>query len=209
MLPHYHGPLEVVSNGVDCVRNQPASHPINPVRLVFSGALTYQANHDAVKYFLQEIYPIIQEARSDVTLSITGATAGVDFKSLPLSDGVTFTGFVDDIRPIVGGSAVCIVPILEGGGTRLKILEAMALGTPVVSTTKGAEGIEARHGEHLLLADDAASFAESTLKLLRDPDLRQRLAGNARRLVEECYDWQKIGERFAGLVEDVVKRQAN
>jgi glycosyltransferase involved in cell wall biosynthesis len=83
----------------------------------------------------------------------------------------------------------------------------MALGTPVVSTSKGAEGIEARHGEHLLLADDAASFADCTLNLLRDAALRQRLAVNARQLVEAQYDWTPIGRRFTGLVEDAVKRQ--
>jgi glycosyltransferase involved in cell wall biosynthesis len=208
MLPHYRGPVEVVSNGVDCDRNRPGLQPSDPVRLVFSGALTYQANYDAVQYFLKEIYPIIQQARPEVTLLITGATTGVDLERLPLSRGVTLTGYVDDIRPIVSGSSVCIVPIQEGGGTRLKILEAMALGTPVVSTTKGAEGIEARHGEHLLLADDPASFADCTLNLMRDPSLRQRITGNARRLVEERYDWAKIGERFVGLVEDAVKRQA-
>ncbi len=206
MLPRYHGPVEVVSNGVDCAWNRPAVQSIDPARLVFSGALTYRANYDAVKYFLQEIYPSIRQARTDAALSITGSTTGVNLEGLPLSDGVKFTGFVDDIRPIVGGSSVCVVPILEGGGTRLKILEAMALGTPVVSTTKGAEGIEAQHGEHLLLADDAASFAECTLSVMRDPDLRQRLASNARRLVEDRYDWQKIGECFAGLVENAGKR---
>jgi len=83
----------------------------------------------------------------------------------------------------------------------------MALGTPVVSTTKGAEGIQAKHGEHLLLADDAANFAQCTLDLLRDVGLRQQLAVNARRLVEEHYDWTQIGQRFAGLVEDAIKRQ--
>lgn len=209
MLPRYRGPVEVVANGVDCAQNRPLSQPINPARLVFTGALTYQANYNAVKYFLREIYPIIQRARPDVTLSITGATTGVDLGDLPLSDSVTLTGYVDDIRPIVGSSSVCIVPILEGGGTRLKILEAMALGTPVVSTTKGAEGIKARHGEHLLLADDAPSFAEHTVNLMRDPHLRQQLATKARRLVEERYDWAIIGARFTGLVEDAVKRQAH
>jgi glycosyltransferase involved in cell wall biosynthesis len=207
MLSGYHGPIEVVPNGVDCDRNRPGLAPVEPQRLVYNGALTYQANYDAVKYFLTEIYPIIQKTRPDVTLSITGSTAGVNLEGLPLSDGVMLTGYVDDIRQVVASSCVCVVPIQEGGGTRLKILEAMALGTPVVSTSKGVEGIEARHGEHLLLADDAASFAECTLTLLRDASLRQRLAVNARRLVEEHYDWTRIGERFAGLVEDAVKRQ--
>jgi polysaccharide biosynthesis protein PslH len=197
----------VVPNGVDCDRNRPGLAPGEPQRLVYNGALTYQANYDAVKYFLAEIYPLIRKAQPDVTLAVTGSTQGVNLADLALSDGVKLTGYLDDVRPVVAGSRVCVVPLQEGGGTRLKILEAMALGTPIVSTSKGAEGIEARHGEHLLLADDAASFAECTLSLLRDTDLRQRLAVNARRLVEERYDWTRIGERFAGLVEDAVKRQ--
>lgn len=209
MLPGYHGPMEVVSNGVDCDRNRPGLVPVQPQRLVYNGALTYQANYDAVKYFLAEVYPLIQQTRPDVTLSITGATTGVNLEGLPLSASVELTGQLDDVRQVVAGSRVCIVPLQEGGGTRLKILEAMALGTPVVSTTKGAEGLEARHGEHLLLADDAASFAECTLSLLHDADLRQRLVVNARRLVEDHYNWTQIGERFVGLVEDAVKRQTS
>ncbi len=209
MLPGYRGPIEVVPNGVDCERNRPGLAPVDPQRLVYNGALTYQANYDAVQYFLTEIYPLIRRTQPDITLSITGSTKGVNLEGLALSDGVKLTGYLDDVRPVVASSNVCVVPIQEGGGTRLKILEAMALGTPVVSTTKGAEGIEARHGEHLLLADDAASFAECTLSLLRDADLRQRLAINARRLVEERYDWARIGECFAGLIEDAIQRQTS
>jgi glycosyltransferase involved in cell wall biosynthesis len=179
-----------------------------PSSLVFNGALTYQANYTAAKYFLQEIFPLIRERRPDATLLITGSTQNVNLGDLAWSNNVKLTGYVADIRPLVASSSVCVVPLLDGGGTRIKILEAMALGTPVVSTTKGAEGIEARHGEHLLLADDAASFAECTVRLMRDPDLRQRLASQARRLVEERYDWKKIGEHFVGLVEDAVKHQA-
>jgi len=108
----------------------------------------------------------------------------------------------------VAEAAACVVPIRQGGGTRLKILEAMALGTPVVSTTKGAEGLSVTDGEHLLLADDPASFAACTLRLFRDDGLRSRLARNARRLVEERYDWAQIGQRFVHLVEETVSRHA-
>jgi glycosyltransferase involved in cell wall biosynthesis len=196
--------VEVVANGVDCHHNQPYVGPVRPDSLIYSGALTYSANFDAVQFFLADIYPQIKREVPTVSLTVTGSTKGVDTTGLQLDNSVCLTGYIEDMRPAVGGSTICVVPIRQGSGTRLKILEAMALGTPVVSTTKGAEGIEARHGEHLLLADDAANFADCTLSLLRDVDLRRRLAVNARRLVEEHYDWMRIGERFTRLVEDVV-----
>jgi glycosyltransferase involved in cell wall biosynthesis len=110
---------------------------------------------------------------------------------------------VEDVRPLVSGAWVCIAPIYQGGGTRLKILEAMALGTPVVATSKGSEGLEVTPDRDILIADEPADFAAQVACLLRDPDLRDHLACNARQLVEERYDWQTIGQRFAGLVEAV------
>ena len=207
MLPGYTGPVEVVANGVDCAHNQPGPVPVAPHSLVFNGALTYQANYEAVKYFLTEIYPIIRRTVPDVTLTVTGSTQGVNIDALPLSDGVRFSGYVNDIRPVIAGSSACIVPIREGGGTRLKILEAMALGTPVVATSKAAEGIEATHGKHLLLADGAPAFAECVIRILNDTDFRRRLASNARQLVERRYDWSQIGGHFVSLVEDVTRRK--
>jgi len=126
-----------------------------------------------------------------------------------LGDGVRLSGYLEDIRPVVAGASVCVAPIRQGGGTRLKILEAMALGTPVVATSKGAEGLDVADGEHILIADGPAEFANRTLQLLRDPALRQRLAYNARRLVEEWYDWGPIGQRFVRLVEEAVQRHAS
>jgi glycosyltransferase involved in cell wall biosynthesis len=198
--------VEIVANGVDCQTNQPGTSPVRPTSLVYSGALTYSANYDAMQYFLAEIYPLIKRAVPSINLTITGSTKGVDTTALQLDESVRLSGYVDDMRPVVGGSTVCVVPLRQGSGTRLKILEAMALGTPIVSTTKGAEGIEARHGEHLLLADDAARFAEYTVQLLRDEEQRQRLAAHARQLIEECYDWTRIGRRFTGLVEEAAAR---
>ena len=199
--------VEVVANGVDCQHNQPGAAPTRSDSLIYNGALTYSANFDAVQFFLADIYPQIKREVPTVSLTVTGSTSGVDTTGMRLDNSVRLSGYVEDMRPVVGGSTICVVPIRQGSGTRLKILEAMALGTPVISTTKGAEGIEARHGEHLLLADDAASFAAGTLRLVRDAALRQRLAANARRLVEEHYDWSRLGERFTGLVEDAVQRQ--
>jgi glycosyltransferase involved in cell wall biosynthesis len=114
---------------------------------------------------------------------------------------------VDDVRPVIAGSAACVVPLRQGGGTRLKILEAMALGVPVVSTRKGAEGLDVVDGEHLLLADGPRDLAAASVRLLQDGALRARLAANARALVEQRYDWRAIGAAFTDLVEDAVLRK--
>ena len=200
---NFHGRIEVIPNGVDCQRNRPGLNPAIPNRLIYTGALTYQANYNAVQYFLNEVYPIVRQSMPEVNLTITGSKVGVDLSRLRLDDSVSFSGYVDDVRPLVGGSSICVVPIQEGGGTRLKILEAMALGTPVISTSKGAEGLAAIHNEHLLIADNSATFAEGILRLLKEPDLRERLTENARRSVEQHYDWDQIGQRFVDLIENI------
>lgn len=193
--------IELVPNGVDCSRNRPNLAPVEPARMVFNGALTYSANYNAMRYFLTEIYPLIRKELPEASLTITGSTEGVDFSSLNLAEGVRLSGWVDDIRDEVARAAVCVVPIRAGGGTRVKILEAMALGTPVVATRKAAEGLEAENGKHLSVADDAASFAEQTVELMHNVDLRERVRTNARNLVEQRYDWVKIGHRFVELIE--------
>jgi glycosyltransferase involved in cell wall biosynthesis len=202
-LPGYRGPIAIIPNGVDCAHHQPGLTEVCPNTLVYNGSLTYSANYDAIQYFLAEIFPIIKKEISDVTLSITGSTQGVNLSGLKLDDSVFLTGYVEDVRPPVATSTACIIPIRQGGGTRLKILEAMALGTPVVSTSKGAEGLDLTPGEHLLTADNPRAFAAQVIRLLRQPDLQQRLARQARQRVEREYDWQKIGQRFVDLVEDI------
>ena len=193
--------VEVNGNGVDCDHNQPGLNEPRPGVLVYNGSLTYSANYDAMRWFLAQIYPVIKTKLPGVSLTITGSTKGVDTVGLALDDSVRLTGFVDDVRIPVAEAAICVVPIRQGRGTRLKILEAMALGTPVVSTSKGAEGLEVVTGEHLLIADDPLDFANNVTRLLGDDALRKRLSAKARKLVEERYDWQQIGERFVQLVE--------
>jgi glycosyltransferase involved in cell wall biosynthesis len=206
MLPGYRGPVEVVPNGVDCGRNRPGAAPRRPGALVFNGALTYGANYDAMRWFLAQVYPRVREQVPHASLTITGSLQGVDLSGLALNPSVRFSGYVEDVRPLVAGAELCVVPIRQGGGTRLKILEAMALGTPVVATPKGAEGLEVADGEHLAVADDPAAFAARTVALLCDPALRERLATAARCRVEERYDWRPIGARFVELVERTVER---
>lgn len=190
--------VEIVPNCVRVADYQGVAFERRPHELVFAGALSYPPNHDAARWFLHEVFPRIRLEVPEAHLTITGeAGAG----PLPRVDGVTLTGYVPDIRPVVGGATVSLAPIRLGGGTRLKILEAMCLGTPVVSTTKGAEGLHVTAGEHLLIADTPEGFARQTVRLLREPVLRDRLAEAGRRRVRETYDSAIVGRRFRELVE--------
>lgn len=203
IVPGYR-PLAVVPNGVDLGYYSGDLGLPQPDTLVFQGALTYRANFDAMVFFLRQVFPLIRTRRPGVKLYVTGRTEGVPLKRLPQTDGVVFTGYLEDVRPRVARSMVCVVPLTVGGGTRLKILEAMALGTPVVSTSKGAEGLDVTPGKDILIADEPQAFADAVLRLLRDAGLRAWLSENGRRLVREKYDWQIIGERFNAFLEQVV-----
>jgi glycosyltransferase involved in cell wall biosynthesis len=194
----------VIPNGVDLAHYAGEYPPAVEERLVFSGALTYTANYDAMAYFLSQVWPQVRARRPDVRLAITGRHDGVDLAGLALDDHVRLTGYLPDVRPMVAGSRLCVVPLRQGGGTRLKILEAMALGTPVVTTRKGAEGLAARDGEHLLLADTPEELTAAILRLLSEPETARRLAAAARQLVEERYGWAAIGGELAAFVERTV-----
>ena len=193
--------VAVAANGVDTRRNHPGLAQPEADTLLFNGALTYSANYQSMEFFLDRIFPSVLARVPAARLRITGKNGGVAVDRLRLNDHVSLTGYVEDIRPTVAASSACIVPLLSGGGTRLEILEAMALGTPVVSTSKGAEGLDVADGEHLLIADTPGHFADQTVRLLQDPQLRSRLASNARQLVLEKYDWTAIGSKVRDLVE--------
>jgi polysaccharide biosynthesis protein PslH len=193
----------VIPNGVDTTLNTPDTCKPEKNTLVFNGSMTFSANLDAMIYFVDQIYPHIQAQIPDVHLKITGKADGVNLDWASKVKNVTFTGFLKDIRPAITASYACVVPLRLGVGTRLKILEAMALGTPVITTTKGAEGLEVENGRHLLIADDPAEFSRQTLCLLSDPDLRERLSTEAGRLVHERYGWDKIGQGFQQILNDI------
>jgi glycosyltransferase involved in cell wall biosynthesis len=199
--------LEVVPNGIDL--REYGWDDIMPARhgIIFAGGLTYSANLDAIRYFLAEIWHRILAKFPEGRLKITGRYDGVDVDKIVQVEGVELTGYLDDIRRAIRESAVCVVPLRIGGGTRLKILEAMALGTPVISSSKGAEGLEVTHGENILIADDPAQFAAYTCDVLENPDLRTKLRNNARQLVLAKYDWELIGRKFEVLLEAAVSRR--
>jgi len=198
-------PIGVVPNGIDVAHYAADFGSPEADTLVYPGALTYSANFDAMDFFLREVFPLIRAKRPNVRLSITGRLDGVPIDRLPIGDGVIFTGYLDDVRPAVARSWACVAPLRIGGGTRLKILEALALGTPVVATSKGAEGLDVTSGEDILIADDPASFANATLLLLGDRALRAKLAANGQRLVREQYGWDRIVQKLDRFLQQVVQ----
>lgn len=202
--PNY-TPIEIIPNGVDVDHYRVNSNPPQIDTLVYSGALTYNANFDAVNFFLRAILPLIHLERPDVKLRITGTLDGVPVDQLPDNKGVIFTGYVDDIRPVILQSWINIVPLRFGGGTRLKILESLALGTPVVTTSKGMEGLDLIPGRDLLVADTPEDFAATVLCLLQDSKQRESLSRNGRQAISAKYDWQIIGPHFNDFVEQVAK----
>jgi len=198
--------IRVLPNGVDLKQFQPDSEQPVENTLIYNGALTYSANLDAMNFFLELIYPQVKVQLPDVSLSITGSYKGVDLSELDIDDTVKLTSFLPDIRPAITKSWIVVVPLRTGGGTRIKILEAMALGTPVISTTKGAEGLEVTPEKNILIADNPDDFARQTIRLLQDSDLRSHLSINGRKLVEAKYGWDEIGELFLQLVEDTAQK---
>jgi glycosyltransferase involved in cell wall biosynthesis len=192
--------IAVVPNGVDTGANRPdpALQP-KPYSLIYSGAVTYSANLDAVSYFIRDVLPLVRARAPQTTFTVTGDTGAVDVRDLAAQPGVTFSGYLPSVAPSVQSSWAMVTPLRVGGGTRLKILESMALGTPVISTSKGAEGLSARPGQEVLIADTPAAIADAVCNLFDSPERRAQLAAAGRALVEREYDWGIIAGRLADL----------
>ena len=199
-FPLHRKKIEIIPN---CVQMKDYEHvnvdPI-PNQLIFSGSFRYHANYEAMLWFVREIFPIILEQLPDTKLIITGDHNN---QSLPSTKNIILTGYIEDIKPVIASAWVSIAPLLIGGGTRLKILEAMAIGVPVVSTSKGAEGLDVNHGEHLLIANSPNEFANDVLMILRDRNLREHLVVNARNLVKDKYNWEVVNNRFVQIADQV------
>ena len=189
-------PVHVVQTGVDTQYFTPAPEPDRPAHLVFTGSMDWLPNADGMTYFVHEILPRVRQSQPDVTLSIIGRSPTPAVRRLAEEAGVEVTGRVDDVRPHVAQGSVYVVPLRIGGGTRLKIFEAMAMAKAVVSTTIGAEGLPVTDGRDILIADDPAAFADAVVRLIRNKTERQALEAAARRLVVERYDWSAVAEDF-------------
>ncbi|HEY3840381.1 MAG TPA: glycosyltransferase family 4 protein [Bryobacteraceae bacterium] len=194
--------IHVLPNGVDTTAKTLLVEPGPDVpAILFVGLFLYPPNADAARWMLEEIFPRVRALLPECSLYLVGGDAPRDLIKLSRSPGVFLTGRVDDVTPYYARCQVAVAPLRAGGGTRLKILEAMAFGRPVVSTTLGAEGLPVKDGEHLLLADTAGDFARSTVELLQDPLRRSRLRKNARIFVERGYRWEDCAAAHLRLYE--------
>lgn len=197
--------VEVVANGVDLDGNRPKPGAPDPDRLVFVGQMGWFPNRDGVDWFLQSVFPRILAARPQARFVLVGKADGYEVPAA-VAGNVRLAGFVTDLRPDVHEAAVYVVPLRAGSGTRLKVLEAMALGKAIVTTTIGSEGIELKHGESALFADDAEDFARATLALMDSPERVARMGVAARRLAEARYGWDAIGAQLLDRYDDLLGR---
>lgn len=191
-------PTAVVPNGVDVDSFVPSCDPVEPRTVVFNGTLDYRPNLDAVQYLLDQVWPLVLNRCPDARLEIVGYASPEDVRRLR-RPGVVFTGQVPDVRTYLQRAAVIAVPVRMGGGTRLKIVEALALGKAIVSTSLGCEGIAVRDEEHLLIADDAQAFAAKTAELFAEPARREALGRAGRALAEAAYSWALAGDALDAL----------
>jgi glycosyltransferase involved in cell wall biosynthesis len=195
--------IEVIPNGVDTHIFHPNGVTPEPHTLIYPGAVTYSANYDAVSYFIYDVLPLVRQRIPQVQFTVTGETGRVDVSHLVNQPGVVFSGYLDSVAAAVQHSWATVVPLRQGGGTRLKILESMALGTPVISTHKGAEGLHIHPGQDILIANTPEEMADAIYSLFESSQLRASLAANGRALVEGEYDWTVISGKLLNLIEEV------
>jgi polysaccharide biosynthesis protein PslH len=192
--------VAAVPTGVDLDYFAPPPSPTT-TDLVFAGSMDWMPNVDGIQWFVEEVLPLIRKRRPDCSLVIAGRRPTPGIQRLAERDShIRVTGTVPDIRPYLWESAVSIVPLRIGGGTRLKIYEAMAAKIPVVSTRIGAEGLDIRNGEDIHIADSPAEFAERCLALLDDPTARTRMADIAFSIVASRYSWEIVSRKFEELL---------
>jgi polysaccharide biosynthesis protein PslH len=199
-------PVAVVPNAVDVDLFTPSDAPVEPHTVLFTGTLDYRPNLDGVRYLIDEIWPLVRARYPDARLTLTGRSDGVDPRSLA-RPGVELLGEVPDVRSYLRAATLVAVPIRFGGGTRLKVVEGLAMGKAIVSTTLGCEGVAAGDGEHLLIADDAATFASRIFDVFEDPALRQSLGRAGRRLIETRYSWQLASARLEALYQQITSQE--
>lgn len=198
--------VAVIPTGVDTDFFSPVSTGERRAAVVFSGSMDWYPNEDAVLHFIDAMLPPIRAEIPDVSVTVVGRRPGAALLAAAERAGVRVTGTVDDVRPYVGEAEVFVVPLRIGGGTRLKIFEALAMGRAVVSTTVGAEGLPLVNGRHFVCADEPAAFARAVVDLLRNPVRRRALGAAGRALVKKRYSWRHVAHDFERIVESAVVR---
>lgn len=200
-------PIDVVPNGVDTRALQPLPEPTGRPSLLFVGSMAYRPCADAATWLVRDILPRLRATLPDLEVWIVGKLPPADVLALA-GPGVFVMGEVPDVVPYYARASLAIVPLRAGGGTRLKILESMALGRAVVSTTLGAEGLEVSDGRDIMLADTVDVTADAIVRLLHDPSLRAAITKAARTLVERRYDWDDIAARLVAILDAVASPSA-
>ena len=196
--------IEIIPNGVDVTHYQPDFTSEATAHLIYIGSMDWYPNEDAVAFFADEVLPRIQENVPDVQFSIVGGNPSARVQRLAEREGVVVTGRVPEIKPYFAEATVFVVPLRIGSGTRLKILEALAMGKAIVSTAVGAEGLDLKDGEEIFIADAPTTFADAVTRLLTDASLRRRIGENGRARVERDYDWRSIGEKLHQLYTKIL-----
>ncbi len=197
--------IDVIPNGIDTKQYQQLPCPDDKPVLLFVGGMAYRPNIDAVLHFCQDVYPRIKDSLSNIEVWIVGHTPPSEIRALDDGQNIHVTGSVEDVRPYYERSTVSIVPLRAGGGTRLKILESMALGRPVVSTSIGCEGLDVADGENIFVADTPEEFARKVLHLLENESHRKRMIEKGRELVVNRYDWDIIAQSLVRSYLEVLK----
>ncbi len=192
--------ISVIPNGVDTAHFVPSlevcAKPLAELSMTFVGKMDFRPNIDAMTWFVEDILPRIRAEIPLAHLVIVGQKPAPRIQALAQNPGVEITGWISDTRPFVADAAVYVVPLRMGSGTRLKVLEAMAMGKAIISTTRGVEGIACTPNDDVVIADTSTAFARAVIELLRDPQRRRELGRNARALVESKYDWRAIIPQF-------------
>jgi glycosyltransferase involved in cell wall biosynthesis len=196
-------PISVIPNSVDVADYLPEEQTTEDIDLVFVGKMDYRPNVDAVLWFADMIWPLIRQQRPNASWVIVGQKPHRRLESIAAQEGVTITGRVEKVQPYLHRGRIFIMPFRVGSGTRLKLIEAMASGLAIVSTTIGAEGFSVRSGKELLLADSPADFAAAILALLDDRYRRSRLGEQAQRFAKQ-YDWRRVTPQFVEVYKDLL-----
>lgn len=197
--------IAVIPNGVDAggIASEPSEG--REKNLLFIGTMDYEPNEDAVLYFHERIFPLVKREIQDIKLTVVGRNPPPKVQKLSENPDILITGHVDDVRPYYRKAMLSVVPLRSGGGTRLKILEAMATGTPVVSTAVGCEGLAVEDGRNIMIASTPEEFAEKIIRLVTREDLWNKVSCEGRKLVEEKYDWESIASSLQEVYRQLLR----